>query len=73
MRVDEWTKTKYECFTRNLVCQGCPNETACRIGEKYTKKAYFNGMRPMKYIVLKTFANIGLKGTEKFRDDTRDE
>ena len=64
---EQWTPLTAECFERDMSCEGCPNESVCILGEQYYRNAKrFYNMRHTKYAVLKTFAQYGYKGLEKY-------
>lgn len=77
MRKMQWTELTATCYKRKMVCKNCPMDYDCKIASKYNKacsKTY--GLHPIKFLVLTTYANIGLKGIEVFievKDDQRDE
>ena len=58
----KWTPLTAICFERDMVCNGCPNTTACNIGDRYhngKKNKTDYGLRKTKYLALRTFAEIG--------------
>ena len=59
MTHNHWTQTTAECYFRNMVCKGCINEEACKMGEECGYKKTQYGLRNIKELVLKIYANVG--------------
>lgn len=61
----KWNEITALCYSRKMVCKGCNNAWACaQTDNKGTGNKY--KIRMIKYAVLKTYANIGTKGLEKY-------
>ena len=53
-----WNPTTLLCFERKCHCEGCSNKDACNLPVDYLNEY---GILNVKYAVLQTFANIGVK------------
>lgn len=53
-----WTPITLECYKRNMVCEGCPNNT-----DYLCNKPVWNNnpyrIKNIKYAVMRIIANIG--------------
>lgn len=58
-----WNYTTACCFLHKTKCELCPNEIVC---SKINKPVGDYYIHPIKYATLKTYANIGVKGLDKF-------
>ncbi len=64
-----WTEDTATCYFNRMQCSICANKTACDIGDRNFKKVgEMYGLRKIKEAVLRIYANIGLKGIERFRN-----
>lgn len=57
-----WNSTTAMCYKNRMRCSICDNKSVCEkdyAGNKYKIKM-------IKYAVLKTYANIGTKGLDKY-------
>jgi hypothetical protein len=60
-----WNKTTAMCYFRNMVCDGCMNDYACRMNRDNFNTYY---VRQVKFATLMTYANIGAPKKDLYED-----
>lgn len=58
MIMERWTDLAKHCYQRKCRCEGCSEEYGACV-ERWDAKHNEYGIKPMKYAVLMTYAEIG--------------
>lgn len=63
----KWNLSTYICWKNNCDCSNCEQSCICDSYVPMVKIPY--GLKAMKYAVLKTKENVGLKGIEEYENE----